>query len=87
MEIGVQGSCQGSYICKNPKCSKLQCEDTINTIDFKREGEGIRTCGSCGQLVKHTYCGAIKVIEYNKSTGYTNILAPRVSHMHIETKH
>ena len=64
------GKCQGSYICKNPERSKLQCADTVNTIDFKHEGEGLRTCGSCGQLVKRTYCGAIKVIEYNKSTGY-----------------
>ena len=64
------GKCQGSYICKNPECSKLQCKDTVNTIDFKHKGEGIRICGSCGWLVKHTYCGAIKVIEYNRTTGY-----------------
>ena len=39
-------------------------------MDCKCEGEGIRAYGSCGWLVRHTYCGAIKVIEYNKMTGY-----------------
>ena len=46
------GRCQGSYICHYPDCSKLSCEDIVNTIDFKREGEGIKTCSSCGRMVR-----------------------------------
>ena len=62
--------CQGSYIYHYPDCSKCSCEDIVNTIDFKREGEGIKTCSSCGRMVRQTYCGAIKVIEFNKDTNY-----------------
>ena len=46
------GRCQGLYICHYPDCSKLLCEDNVNTIDFKREGEGIKTCSSCGRMVR-----------------------------------
>ena len=49
---GSTGRCQGSYICHYPDCSKLLCEDIVNTIDFKREGEGIKTCSSCGHMVR-----------------------------------
>ena len=64
------GKCQGSYICHYPDCSKLLCEDIVNMIDFKREGEGIKTCSSCGRMVRWTYWGAMKVIEFNKDTNY-----------------
>ena len=46
------GRCQESYICHYPDCSKLSCEDIVNTIDFKREGEGIKVCSSCGRIVR-----------------------------------
>ena len=64
------GKCLGSLICARATCTKITSEGVVNTIDFKREGEGVFSCGSCGYPVKRTYCGAIKRVEYNKDTGY-----------------
>ena len=34
------GVCSGSYICKNPECTKVMTEGAQNLIDFKQEKGG-----------------------------------------------
>ena len=59
------GPCHGSLICTRPDCSKLATDDVVNTIDFKRKGNDIWECGSCGWNVQRIYCGCRKVVEYD----------------------
>ena len=63
------GTCQGSLICARPDCPKLTAENIVNTIDFKRIGDNMFACNCCGFLVHRVYCGCIKVVEYDKTTG------------------
>ena len=60
------GHCEGSYVCYNETCSKRLTENVINRIDFKREGEGMFTCGPCRQFAQRVYCGTTKRIKLDK---------------------
>ena len=64
--IHKTGRCQGSLICVRPDCPKLTTEDVVNMIDFKRQGNNMYVCTSCGYLVSAIYCGCRKVVEYNR---------------------
>ena len=72
--LGLQGkckvgSCQGSRICQNVDCPKLQSKGVcnINPKDFVSEN-GAFVCKSCGYYAVEIYCGCRKVTEYNKQT-------------------
>ena len=60
------GSCQGSAICLNDKCSKLTAEGVINTSAFDRIGKLAFKCSSCGNMAWKIYCGCIKTIEFDR---------------------
>ena len=61
------GSCQGSRICHNVDCLKLQSEGicNINPKDFTFEN-GAYICRSCGYYAVQIFCGCHKVTEFDK---------------------
>ena len=61
------GSCQGSRICHNVDCPKLQSEGicNINPKDFSFEN-GAYICRSCGYYAVQIFCGCRKVTEFDK---------------------
>ena len=61
------GWCQGSILCMNIGCPKLQTEGVVNCTDFKKE-YGCHVCKCCGFFAVQKYCGCYKAIEYNKET-------------------
>ena len=63
------GRCQGSRICHNVHCSKLQTEGICNTAPngFYPE-DGMHVCRSCGYYAVQIFCGCVKVTEYNYDT-------------------
>ena len=67
--IRKTGRCRGSLICLRDDCPKLTTEGVINTIDFKRIGNNIFTCSSCGYPGDRIYCGAFKVVEFDRDRG------------------
>ena len=60
------GKCQGSRICHNVHCPKLQTEGVCNTSPggFYPEN-GLHVCRSCGYYATQIFCGCIKVTEYD----------------------
>ena len=63
------GVCQGSRICQNVHCSKLQTEGVCNTSSagFYFD-DGLYCCRSCGYYAVTVHCGCKKVTEYNADT-------------------
>ena len=63
------GICQGSCICHNVHCPKLQSEGICNTapLGFYTEN-GLHVCCSCGYYAIQIHCGCKKVTEYNLHT-------------------
>ena len=63
------GVCQGSHICHNVQCSKLQTEGVCNTSSAGFYPErGMHVCRSCGYYAVQIHCGCKKVTEYNPVT-------------------
>ena len=63
------GICQGSRICYNVHCPKLQTEGVCNTSSggFYFE-DGLHCCRSCAYYALRIHCGCKKVTEYNPET-------------------
>ena len=63
------GVCQGSRICHNIHCSKLQTEGVCNTAaaGFYAE-DGLHCCCSCEYYAVQTHCDCKKVTEYYSET-------------------
>ena len=62
------GKCQGSFMCKRGDCPKLTAEDTVNKIDFRRVSTNMYVCACCGFRVQRDYCGAVKAVEFDRTT-------------------
>ena len=62
------GKCQGSFMCKRGDCPKLTAEDTVNKIDFRRVSTNMYVCACCGFRVHRDYCGAVKAVEFDRTT-------------------
>ena len=63
------GKCFGSFICQRGNCPKLTTEDIVNTIDFHWVGKDSYVCACCGHPAECIYCGVIKAVEFDRSTG------------------
>ena len=61
------GECEGSVLCMNLGCSKLQTEGVVNCVDFRKEF-GCYVCKCCGFFAVQKFCGCSKVVEYDKDT-------------------
>ena len=61
------GSCHGSVICVRGDCPKLTTEGIVNTIDFKKIGNGWYECNSCEYPAFRIPCGCIKTIEFDRN--------------------
>ena len=77
-------TCMGSYICNNPECPKYTTEKVKNFIDFKCGPKGSYTCKICGYYVAREYCGALKAVEYEESSGYITIYHTGTHKCHIK---
>ena len=77
-------TCMGSYICNNPQCPKYTTEKVKNLIDFKCGPKGSYTCKICGYYVAREYCGALKAVEYEESSGYITIYHTGTHKCHIK---
>ena len=66
--------CQGSWICHNVDCLKLQSEGicNINPKEFLYDN-GAYVCNPCGYYAVQIYCGAHKVTEFNRDTNELDI--------------
>ena len=60
------GTCQGSILCQNIGCPKLQSEGVINSNpnDFQLE-YGCYICKSCSYYAVQIHCGCKKLVEYD----------------------
>ena len=67
------GTCQGSLMCENMNCPKLLSEGIPDTNEFTKDGS-VDVCKCCGYYVYRAYCGALKVIEYDRETSMMTIL-------------
>ena len=67
------GTCQGSLMCENMKCPKLLSEGIPNMYEFTKDSS-VDVCKCCGYYVYRAYCGALKVIEYDRETSMMTIL-------------
>ena len=63
------GSCQGSRICQNIQCPKLQSEGVcnVNPKEFTPD-HGAYICKCCGYYAVQIFCGCRKITEYNSVT-------------------
>ena len=61
------GECEGSILCMNLRCSKLQTEGVVNCVDFRKEF-GCYVCKCFGFFAVQKFCGCSKVVEYDKDT-------------------
>ena len=61
------GECEGSILCMNLRCSKLQTEGVVNCVDFRKE-IGCQVCRCCRFFAVQKYCGCTKMVEYNNDT-------------------
>ena len=66
------GSCQGSYICENKKCSYLSTEGKPNDKHFNYLFRK-KTCRSCGIFATQRKCKATKLVEFNQLTGICEV--------------
>ena len=57
--------CIGPLQCQNKRCVMYRCYAQSNTKSFKKMGDDY-ICKSCLQFVARTWCGARKIIEYNR---------------------
>ena len=57
--------CIGPLQCQNKRCVMYHCYAQSNTKSFKKMGDDY-LCKSCLQFVSRTWCGARKIIEYNR---------------------
>ena len=68
---GIQkvGSCQGSRICQNIQCPKLQSEGVcnVNPKEFTPD-HGAYICKCCGYYAVQIFCSCRKITEYNSVT-------------------
>ena len=62
------GTCQGSLLCENPKCSKLLTEGVCNLNEFSKDSYGQWCCKCCGYYVVRAHCGCKKISEYENET-------------------
>ena len=62
------GKCFGSFICQRSECPKLTTEDILNTVDFHQIAKDSYICACCGHPAQRLYCGAIKAVEFHRST-------------------
>ena len=67
------GTCQGSLMCENMNRPKLLSEGIPNMNEFTKDSN-VDVCKCCGYYVYHAYCGALKVIEYDRETSIMTIL-------------
>ena len=66
---GIQkiGTCRGSLMCENTRCSKLLTEGVCNTNEFSMD-LGAYVCKCCGYFAVRANCGARKMTEFDAET-------------------
>ena len=65
--IRKTGTCRGSLMCENTKCSKLLTEGVCNTNEFSID-LGAYVCKCCGYYGVRANCGAKKMTEFDPET-------------------
>ena len=58
------GTCRGSLMCENTRCSKLRTEGVCNTNEFSMD-LGAYVCKCCGYYAIRANCGASKMTEFD----------------------
>ena len=85
--------CIGPLQCQNKRCVMYRCHAQSNIKSFKKMGDDY-LCRSCLQFVSRTWCGARKIIEYNRERETLSIwhqgkhrCKVRPGHKTVEQKH
>ena len=65
--IRKTGTCRGSLMCENTKCSKLLTEGVCNMNEFSID-LGAYVCKCCGYYGVRANCGAKKMTEFDPET-------------------
>ena len=85
--------CIGPLQCQNKRCVMYHCHAQSNIKSFQKMGDDY-LCRSCLQFVSRTWCGARKIIEYNRERETLSIWHQgkhrckiRPGHKTIEQKH
>ena len=68
------GTCQGSRICQNVQCPKLQSEGicNVNPKEFSPD-HGAYICKCCGYYAVQIFCGCRKYTEFDKVTKHLDV--------------